>query len=379
MVHALTRFAADKVVREYRLAGAPGSAAGLDASDGSADGPTANAPPYLWREVRPTDIPGVEASDAKQAWVLKRSGTRRARGRVVLLTESGFARCTCPHHEFWGLPCRHVLFLFGPPTLEMCDHLWWQSTVLGKLDDWLWATHYRKRARMPGVLVGGVLVRPTPHQPATVLDTPTVCVTATFLKAEWTPADSETAGPVDTAASTVAPGAVGCSGLAAGVSSKKGYALRQEFIATFCGAWDEAIADGKEEEVEQACNEFIAVLHTMVEGRPSDRGILSDGRSVSMAGAARSRRGPNTSRVNAPFSDPSRGSRNPQEPAKSAKRRLGGSSSSDEADDTAVYTSQARRHTGVRSSRGELQHRDAPPTDRGPYAAWEGSMGDTGG
>lgn len=374
LTRALTRFAADKLAAQYKLAGEPGCNSGLDASDGCADGTAANNPPYLWREVHPTDIPGVEASDAKQAWVLKRAGTRQARGRVVLLTERGVARCTCPHHEYWGLPCRHVLFLFGPPTLEMCDSMWWQSTVLGKLDDWLWDTHYMKCARMPGVLVGGASATPPSHQPATRLDIPTVCVASTFLKAEWSPTDAGAAGPVDAECSTVAPSTV--VNLVGGVSSKKGYALRQDFVATFCGAWDEAIAEGKQEEVEQASNEFIAVLHAMLEGRPSGAGIVSfDGRPVSMGGAARSaqsRRGPNTSSVNAPGYDLTHGSSNPG----SGKRRF---SDGNEEARTVLDATPTQRQHGVPSTRGACQGGDGlgggVGVALGDFLNWDGSFG----
>ena len=119
-------------------------------------------------------------------------------------------------------------------------------------------------------------------------------------------------------------------------------------------AWDTAWAAGKGEELEQAGNEFIAAMQTMVPRVHYGPGSTSDGREVSIGGAARFVRGPNDSSVPAPGCDQRRGTGNGK---RSAKERS-----------TVTFT------PPVISRRGELVHRGAytDATDNFPPA---GGMG----
>ena len=303
LARAITRYAADKVAEQYKLAGAAGATSGSD------DAPRAASPTYHWRQVEPAEIAGVEAGDAAQAWVLRRVAPLRHRVRVVLLTAGGFARCTCPHHEQWGLPCRHVLFLFGPPSLEMCDRLWWHSTILGKLDDWLWDTYYRGHACTPGVLVGTSPASPAGAPCSTGLDTPSLSVTARYIKAAWTP----DATPIGSECTTSPAAAGACSALGPAQSSSNSYPTFQRVFALARQAWEAAWALGKERELIQAGTEFITTMQLMVPRVDFEPGVLSDGRPVGHGGAARFVGGRNESRVEAPGCDPSRGTNNPKD------------------------------------------------------------------
>jgi hypothetical protein len=304
LARALTRYAADKVAGQYKLAGAAA------ATSGSCDAPRAASSTYHWQQVEPTEIAGVEAGDAAQAWVLRRVAALRPRVRVVLLTAGGFARCTCPHHEQWGLPCRHVLFLFGPPSLEMCDRLWWHSTILGKLDDWLWGTYYRGLARTPGVLVGTTPASPAGAPCSTGLGTPSLTVTTRYIKAAWAPNATPVGAPIGSECTTSPADDGACSALGPTQSSSKSYPTFQSVVALARQAWEAAWALGKEEELIQAGTEFITTMQLMVPRVDFEPGELSDGRPVGYGGAARLVRGTNDSSVEAPGCDQSRGSNN---------------------------------------------------------------------
>lgn len=319
LAHGLTSYAAKMVSGQYKLAGIPHPVE-VDSAQDSAVDPIAASPPYHWQQVDPLKLPGVNAGDATQAWVLRGVTARLPRTRVVLLTAGGFARCTCPHHEYWGLPCRHVLFLFGAPTLEMCDPLWWHSTVFGHPDDWLWNTYYRTQARTPGVLVRSTPASPLGGPSFTLMaDVRALLVTDRYVMAEWQPNSTGGDAPDGTDGAAAAPSAVGTSGGSSEQSSKKGCALLKELAALVTGPFEEAYAEGKQAELIQASNEYLAAVQSLVQTQRVTTGFLTDGRPVSTAGAARNQHGRNTSRVNAPSYDPKRGTGNSRRRKRSDK------------------------------------------------------------
>ena len=389
LAHGLTSYAAKMVAEQYKLAGAPGQDGGAGPAQGSAVGPTAASPPYQWQPVDPLQVSGVNAGDATQAWVLRSVGARRPRTRVVLLTQGGFARCTCPHHEHWGLPCRHVLFLFGAPTLEMCDHMWWHSTVFGQLDDWLWSTYYRKQARTPGVLVGSTLAAPLGGPPAITLDVPALTVTGTYVKAEWLSGSSDGGARDDTDGAAATSRAIGASRSSAEHSSKEGYGLFKEFIALASGPFEAAYAEGKQAELIQATNTYLAALQSFVHTESLTTGVTTDGRVVSIAGAARSGRGKNTSKVNASCYDPKQGTGNGRG-KKSAKQSFsersadgntegGTARPGSEGTRAAPGAGLLQRQYGVPTTRGACQGGDGlgggVGAAQGEFINWEGSCG----
>ena len=352
----ITGFAAAALDKQCELAGLTH----YQASDPAGEAPTMPAVcAYEWKCVDPATVvmepepntyvalPGIA-----RAWAVRRSGTSPSRARVVALTEAGTARCTCPYFEFWGIPCRHVLFVFGRPQLDWLEVLWWKAVCLGKADKALWRFYERGQTRSLGPPV-----RDCPPCPAGD-ETPTVPVPRVISKRTHLHA------VFDSSSELGAPGGARAAGAAlfavaphsAAPKSKPQAAAYTDLMTISFDikqAMRPALEAGHTDKVSQLAAVFCDALQALAMPAPDPAGQelgAEDSSRVCIVGDLTRARG-NSSHVPAAWYDPSHGSRNPRNRAN---------------DRTAM-------DTGVSSARGAVCGRNALEASSGGWTAGWGA------
>ena len=351
-------------IAHYQVPGADGAAPSLDVT-----------PAYQWKSVGTTLI-SVKLDPTSQtpligikmAWAVRRADPGPWKARMVALTTTGHARCTCPYYEFWGIPCRHVLFVFGrPQAKEWCEVVWWAAVGLGKADRELWKLYGPGQSRGLGPLVGHNPPHPA-GEPSPATPCPQVWSKGTHLEAEFEPCTGlPTAGGGSTEAAQIEPRA---PDRAASRCLNRSYSDRQTFTFEIGEALRAPLEAGHIDSVRALVATFCDELRSLVQPDSVSVGLGGLDR-ISIAGDIVGRRGSqNSSDSGRAYYDITRGTSNPS--THCSKRKDRGLS-----EDTSVPLAASRqRHKGVVSTRSELHGKAGPVT--GMCANWDGNLGGSG-